>query len=68
MGLQEFQRLTTSEAAKVLGCTHSDALHLLKAASVKSARMGSCGPHLWDSQGVIRLAASLRSKKREERP
>ena len=55
-------RLTTAEAARLLGCETAHALQLLKAANVPSTRMTKQGAYLWDAEGVERLVAVLRAK------
>ena len=53
-------RLTTAEAAAVLGCKPGAALLLLQAAGVTFTRATRYGPFLWDAAEVERLAATLR--------
>ncbi len=47
-------RITTREAAKILGCRPSQCVHLLRAAGINSAKAGAA--HLWD-QGAVRMLA-----------
>lgn len=49
-------RVTTQEAAKILGCKTIEALSLLRAAHVPHERLGGRkGAYLWDSAAVERL-------------
>ena len=54
-----FSRLTTREAAEILGCTHGEALILLRAAHVPHTRMGRRGPILWQWPSVTHLRQVL---------
>ena len=56
------QRISTEEAARVLGCKKADALKILHAAKVRHDRLGTTrGALLWDESGVLRLADFLHS-------
>ena len=53
-------RITTREAAQVLGCRKpADAMALLRAAQVTATRCGAAW--LWSASEVERLAATLRT-------
>ena len=52
-------RLTTREAAEVLGCLPVEALAILKTAGTRHQRMGHRGLILWNADDVRRLKASL---------
>ena len=59
-------RLTTAEVAQRLGCSDTEALQILKAASVPFARLGSRGAHLWELEGVNALLSALEESRRME--
>ena len=55
---RDMERLTTREAALLMGCREADALQLLKAAGI--TRSGGGRAFLWDAAGVKKLLALLR--------
>lgn len=55
------ERLTTKEAAKLLGVFYSHAVYILHAASIPVTKIGT--GFLWDREAVERLVCFLREQE-----